>query len=382
MSSAPFPADAESVSRQIQPGPASQAAGGGQLSRGKKALFLSVIFFVVAAVLEIGARVYSPQPMLPYIPSADARLIYELNPHWPGFNSLGMRQAEIAPAMLKDHFVIAAIGDSHTFGIGSLDQAERAFRPRLQHYLATLTARPITVLNFGVPGYNMAQELEVLRAKALPLRPDLVVLQYTVNDEHISNWIQPRFPTLNRAIHRSVFLTSTWKRLLYSPRTQTPLLQSRRQTTLLPFVERYAPDLLLYAPGLVGTPISSERDPAHGRPHPPRVREQVPPRYWDFIGRKNLERDVRTFGEVSRLAGIPTLATGFIEDHDKTLYESAGFQVYSFFEIFKDADMRAYGYDPANTAGHFKDEGSDFIAENLAAFIQAHFDLTIRRPRS
>jgi lysophospholipase L1-like esterase len=355
-----------------------QASGGGQLSRGKKALFLAVIYLVFAAVLEIGARVYSPQPMLPYIPSADARVIYELNPHWPEFNSLGMRQAEIAPAMLKDHFVIAAIGDSHTFGIGSTER-ERAFPMRLQHYLARLTAQPITVLNFGVPGYNMAQELEVLRAKALPLRPDLVVLQYTVNDEHISNWIQPRFPTLNRAIHRSVFLTSTWKRLLYSPRTQTPLFgPPRRQTKLLAFVERYLPDLLLDSPGLVGTPISRERDPVHGRPHPPRVREQVPPRYWDFIGRNNLERDVRTFGEVNRMAGIPMLATGFIEDHDKSLYESAGFQVYSFFEIFKGADMREYGYDPANTAGHFTDEGSNFIAEHLADYIKAHFDLTIR----
>jgi hypothetical protein len=179
----------------------------------------------------------------------------------------------------------------------------------------------------------MAQELDVLRAKALPLRPDLIVLQYTINDDHISNWIQPRFPTLNRTIHRSVFLTSMWKRLLYSP---------RMKTTLLPFVERYVPDLLLYAPGLVGTPISRESDPAHGRPHPPRVREQVPPRYW----------------------------------------ESAGFQVYSFYDIFNGADVRDYGYDPLNTAGHFTDEGSDFIAKKLAVFIPAHFDLTIRRPRS
>jgi GDSL-like lipase/acylhydrolase family protein len=370
------------VSLQIPSAPASETAGGGQLSRGKKALFSSLIFVVIAAVLEIGARVYSPQPMLPYMASADASLVYELNPHWPEFNSLGMRQAEITPAMLKDHFVIAAIGDSHTFGMGSIDR-ERAFPARLQHHLATVAAQPITVLNFGVPGYNMAQELEVLRAKALPLRPDLVVLQYTVNDEHISNWIQPRFPTLNRAIHWSVFLTSTWKRLLYSPQTQTPIFPSPlRQTTLLPLVERYVPDLLLYAPGLVGTPTSRERDPVHGRPHPPRLREQVPPRYWNVIGRNNLERDVRTFGEVSRLAGIPTLATGFIEDHDKMLYESAGFRVYSFFEMFKDADMRNYGYKPTNTAGHFRDEGSDFIAAHLAAVIQAHFDLAIRRPRS
>jgi len=57
-------------------------------------------------------------------------------------------------------------------------------------------------------------------------------------------------------------------------------------------------------------------------------------------------------------------------------------RMYSFFEIFKHIDMREYGYDPANTAGHLTDKGSDFIAENLADFIQAHFDPTIRRPRS
>jgi len=360
------------VTRQSRSASASHGDGGGQLSRRKKALFLAVIFLGIAAGAETCARVYEPEEMLPYIPSADARLIYELNPQWPEVNSLGMRQAEISPAMVKDHFVIAAIGDSHTYGFRSTERAG-AFPARLQYYLSERTAQPITVLNFGVPGYDMAQELEVLRARALPFRPDLVVLQYTINDDHISNWIQPRFPLLNRAIHTSVYLTQTWKGLLYSP---------RGKARLLPLVERYVPDLLLYAPGLVGTPVSRERDPAHGRPHPPRTRDQVPPRYWDFIGRENLERDVRRFGEICRFGGIPTLATGFIEDRDRSLYESAGFQVYSFFDIFKGADTREYGYDPGNTAGHFTDKGSDFIAGKLADFIQGHFDLTVRRPHS
>jgi hypothetical protein len=56
--------------------------------------------------------------------------------------------------------------------------------------------------------------------------------------------------------------------------------------------------------------------------------------------------------------------------------------VYSFDDIFKGTDTRDYGYDPRNTAGHFTDAGSDFIAKKLADFIPAHFDLTIRRPRS
>ena len=157
----------EGVSRQSHPASASHADGGVQLSRGKKALFLAVIFLVVAAAAETCARVYEAEPILPYVPSADARLIYELNPECPEINSLGMRQAEIEPSMVKDHFVIAAIGDSHTFGFRSTER-DRAFPARLQYHLERLTPEPITVLNFGVPGYNMAQELEVLRARALP----------------------------------------------------------------------------------------------------------------------------------------------------------------------------------------------------------------------
>jgi hypothetical protein len=40
-------------------------------------------------------------------------------------------------------------------------------------------------------------------------------------------------------------------------------------------------------------------------------------RYWDFIGRDNLERDVRAFGQTANKVGIPILATGFIEDRDR-----------------------------------------------------------------
>jgi hypothetical protein len=219
-----------------------------------------------------------------------------------------------------------------------------------------------------VPGYNMAQELEVLRAKALPFKPDLIVLQYCINDEHLSNYIQPKYPWLNRALYTSVFVITGWTRLVYSRRVQT---------TLRPFVERYAPDMLLYAPGMVGTPITQEGNGPHGRPHRPKSRSQVPPRYWDVIGRENLERNVRIFGEVSRAAGIPAVATGFIEGSDKALYESAGFDTYSLFEMFKGVKMGPYGYNSSRTASHFNDAGSDFIAKRLAAFIIEHFDPAI-----
>jgi hypothetical protein len=57
-----------------------------------------------------------------------------------------------------------------------------------------------------VSGYEMAQELEVLRVKVQPFQPDRVILQYTINDEHSANYIHPRHEWLNRIVHGRVLL--------------------------------------------------------------------------------------------------------------------------------------------------------------------------------
>src|SRR5262249_44641531 len=144
---------------------------------------------------------------------------------------------------------------------------EDSFPARLEYHLKALTGKKIKVLNFGVPGYDMHQELEVLQAKALKLKPNLLILQYCINDEHISNLIQPKYKWLNYAISQSVALSRVWERVLYSEFGERHLLS---------YVERYFPDLLLYSPGLVGAPWSQdEKDPAHA-PHPSRSKDLVP----------------------------------------------------------------------------------------------------------
>ena len=133
------------------------------------------------------------------------------------------------------------------------------FPARLEYHLGALGGREAKVLNFGVPGYNMVQELEVLRTKILPLKVDLVILQYCINDEHITNYIQPKYMWLNRLIYRSAILPRLWKRLLYSQWGTRHLLRR---------IEEIAPDLLLFEPGLVGTPKWGDEDPANAPPPP------------------------------------------------------------------------------------------------------------------
>jgi len=334
------------------------------VTRGRRRLVaLAVLVFCLLAA-EMAARLVLPRRPAPFVPSTNPHLIYEWNPAYPDVNVFARRPEGIDASTLRDRVVIAVIGDSHTYSL-DLPHWMYSFPARLEYHLNAVNERSFVVLNFGVPGYNTVQELEVLRAKALPFEPDLVILQYCVNDEHVPNYIQPRFVRLNHAIHHSVLLTASWTTLLYSD-------FGRRH--LLPYAE-HAPDLLLFTPGLVGTPMSRERDSPHGPTHPTRSKDLVPARYHQFIGRDNVENAVREFGELARRQGIPTLATGFIEDRDKSLYTASGFQVHSFFDMFKGLDMRRYGYDPAHTDGHFSVQGNDVIGHALAKYVSGHFRL-------
>jgi lysophospholipase L1-like esterase len=76
---------------------------------------------------------------------------------------------------------VAVLGDSIAFGYWVAE--EDAFPRQLEAMLGTAGAGgPVEVLNFGVPGYNLDQEVEALRAKALAFSPDLVVVAFCLND--------------------------------------------------------------------------------------------------------------------------------------------------------------------------------------------------------
>jgi hypothetical protein len=77
---------------------------------------------------------------------------------------------------------VAVLGDSIAFGYWVAD--EDGFPRQLEAMLNPAGAKGdrVEVLNFGVPGYNLDQEIEALRTKALAFSPDLVVLAFCLND--------------------------------------------------------------------------------------------------------------------------------------------------------------------------------------------------------
>jgi lysophospholipase L1-like esterase len=98
-------------------------------------------------------------------------------------NSLGFREREIPPK--SDKYRIVVVGDSFTWGQG-IEEADR-FSDLLERDLGG----HYEVFNFGRPGNNMPEHLEVLD-QALKVSPDFVLLQLYINDWETPSMERPR----------------------------------------------------------------------------------------------------------------------------------------------------------------------------------------------
>jgi hypothetical protein len=101
------------------------------------------------------------------------------------FNREGMRDdREYRMAKPPGTFRIAVIGDSFTEALQVQPQTQD-YCSVVEHTLSVcsgLHGKKVEVLNFGVYGFGTAQELIMLRRRVLQWSPDMVVLQFYLND--------------------------------------------------------------------------------------------------------------------------------------------------------------------------------------------------------
>jgi lysophospholipase L1-like esterase len=118
--------------------------------------------------------------------SEDPVLRFELRPG--GFaqaevayriNSQGLRGPETTVGKPAGVTRIAVLGDSIAFGYWV--EEKDGFPRQLEAMLAS-GGRRVEVLDFGVPGYNLEQQIAALRARALAFEPDVVVVAFCLND--------------------------------------------------------------------------------------------------------------------------------------------------------------------------------------------------------
>ncbi len=123
-------------------------------------------------------------------PSANPDLKYELTPGASGFawgtdiriNSQGFRGPEPRPRADAAGRIIV-LGDSITFGH---HLREETTFPRLLEGHLRASGRTTEVLNFGVGGYDVLQEVSLLASRP-EYQPTLVVLAYCLNDAGIAS---------------------------------------------------------------------------------------------------------------------------------------------------------------------------------------------------
>ncbi len=121
-----------------------------------------------------------------YQRSVDPYLRYELVPNSKNpnisINSAGFRGREYSLNKPTNTFRIIMLGDSETFSY--MLKQDETLPAQLETLLNEKSAHNINyeVLNFGVEGYCTLQELEMLKTRGLQYSPDLIILNYVLND--------------------------------------------------------------------------------------------------------------------------------------------------------------------------------------------------------
>ncbi|MEK6564125.1 MAG: hypothetical protein AABZ65_03755 [Candidatus Omnitrophota bacterium] len=180
---------------------------------GKKLSKIFISFLAAVSFLslgELGLRLFwemAPSVRRPfYQRSKNPYIRYELIPGAVSanikINSAGFRGSEITIEKQEGAYRILMLGDSELFSIllPEEDNLSRQLEKLLNEKSGGLK---FEVVNTGVEGYNTYQEFEVLKDKGLKYAPDLVVLNYVLNDpEPGEYYFGNNFLSRNSALYR------------------------------------------------------------------------------------------------------------------------------------------------------------------------------------
>ncbi len=103
-------------------------------------------------------------------------------------NSMGFRAEELNKKKPADVFRVAVLGDSFTFAWGI--KRENTYPSILERLLDKSSSHGVEVVNMGVSGYGSRDEVLLFLHRGTKLSPDLVIMQYFLNDPNIGP-VQP-----------------------------------------------------------------------------------------------------------------------------------------------------------------------------------------------
>ena len=349
---------------------------------------ISIFFIFFLASFIVAELVVRAAPGLfcsGYQPSQNDKIVYELIPNYKP-NPLNLKDIRfkdsISPQGLNDRFFseaklphifrIAIVGDSTSFGwkVERKDSFPKVLETLLNQNKIENT---FEVINFSVPGYNTAQECEVIKQKVICFHPDLVILVYCSNDTHVCNLIKTQINFLNYFYNKSYLIPIFLKWVDVSIKhVPNPLLQNEwlliKKNTLGLF---YYNELIYPYPGLEATPIVNG--------NPPGSVKNVPERYWYMLGYKNYGIHLKAIDTFLSQNNIQFVSTGFFDAVALAINKKVGIK-----HIFNLSDLHVIKNNRANVMldpthdPHLNKKGHLLVAESLYDYLRGMSFLPIK----
>lgn len=155
-----------------------------------KAFLLSIVALFILG--EIIVRAFNLISDFPYQKSKNDILMYEYIPNFSGkmwgkefkTNSFGCRDYNYSIDKNPSSFRIIVLGDSITVGEGLAlyDTDSKILETILNKAPIESGYNHFEVMNFGICAYNTAREVELLKEKGIMFNPDMIIIQYCLDD--------------------------------------------------------------------------------------------------------------------------------------------------------------------------------------------------------
>jgi lysophospholipase L1-like esterase len=198
----------------------------GTLSRGKHVAFSLIALLLVLGGAELAIRLhdfakgagaqarsawywgYTQDRFLSYRARSNINIVFEGGKNHLDTNSDGFRDQEFDPRRLEGKRVIICIGESSTWGTGSTTRAA-TWPHQLSELLSARDPR-LVVLNAGIPGYTMVENLQLVNLRLLKYHPEAIIYMGFRNDvEYYAASLADKVD-LNLYPRTVAFIPSTW----------------------------------------------------------------------------------------------------------------------------------------------------------------------------
>lgn len=154
--------------------------------------------------------------------------------YWSSREGIRVPEEKVSIARNTEDVDIALVGDSFAFG------EEVAYEESYGYHLEQMLGSPFRILNFGVPGYGLAQMFLRYERDVRPWKPKISIFGFISGDLRRTLWVYPflgNFRWGNPYSNPRFILTDGELTTLNVPLLNSDTIFSRKSISELPFLE-------------------------------------------------------------------------------------------------------------------------------------------------